>query len=241
MYTLQKKTLNAAVALLYLIPSLAMTTEIVIENEAGESFVLHVGAGDTFEEVCRSIDKIALNSTFDRASSSKDLNMFIPSASGPITVQIARGVRPAPRSYEAGITQAQVADIAYILRTLANSSLAKIKTAESSLKKAGQRIDDIHPLHFLGCIFTNEELKVCARNIKGRSWVWKGFVNGSIDTLTEENAKNNVAPYLNDFADRVKVDVNLLIPLQAAGKWEKFVIALIDAVPREGNTDRYDH
>ena len=231
MQSFQNTYLKAMLASLVLLPIAGTTKEIVVETETGESYVLHVGKHDTFDEVFESIAKVAnVNASEFR----------VMSASQPLVLKVAKTVRSAPRSFEAGITQANAADITYILRTLANSSLPRIKAEESSLKKAGQRIDDIHPLHFLGYIFSNEELKVCARNIKGRSWVWKGFLNGSVVTLTEEQGKNNVLPHLNEFAARVNIDANLILPSLQAGRWEKFVTTLIDAVPRESGGNRYD-
>ena len=215
--------------------------EVIIETAEGESYLLNVDGNDSFERVLETIAQ-----TVDEISPGNTENMqglqmhFASPYARAVVVQVPKKLQSSLRSYATELTTTEKDDITYILRTLANSSLPKIKSAESTLKKAGDRIDHIHPLHFLGHIFTSEELKVCARNIRERSWVWSGFVNGSIVTLTEENKKNNVASFLQNFADRVKIDVNLLIPLQQAGKWERFVTTLIDNVPREAGGGRYD-
>jgi len=214
---------------------------VVVESLEGESYVVQVDEQDRFFDVVDSIQECLA----EGGSSAKEMGAWesfkmycLPKSLS--SEQMSKRARAEARSYEGGMTPPQAGDVAYIVKTLANSSLPKIKSAESSLKKAGDRIDVVHPLQFLLCIFTNEELKVCLRNLQGRAWVWKDFLGGLTETLAEENARGNIAPYLGDFAQRVQVNVKDLAPLVQSGKWERFVNRLIELVPRASGSDRYN-
>ena len=237
---LMKFILGAATYL----PLLVSAEHVVIENGQEEAYVLQVGPQDTFLDVVNSIH------SFNEGSFSSDANhdsrefqvykLTVASKSVLSTANFSKKVRSIPRSYAGGVTASESADIAYILKTMANSSLPKIKSAESALKKAGDRIDHVHPLHFLACIFSNEELKVCMRNLQGRAWVWKEFLGGITESMAEEDARGNLLPFVQDFAAKVKTDAHVLIPILEGGRWERFVNTLIELVPREKGSDRYN-
>lgn len=217
--------------------------QIIVQSPAGESYLFQVESKDSFGSVIDSIHKCikegALSKDTERATAATPYIMELLSTHEPLIIRMSNKPFSEPRNFAAGYSQVEAEDIAYIVKTLSNSSLPKIKSSESSLKKAGDRIDHVHPLQFLFCVFNNEEVKVAARNLVGRSWVWKEFLTGLTDTLAEENEKNNIQPFLNEFASALKVDVNILLSLQKSGKWDKFVTFLINSVPRDGNTDRY--
>lgn len=214
---------------------------VVVENQAGESYVFQVDEQDRFLDVVNSIQECLAQAgtpVAEVAAWESFKMYFLPKRLS--SEQISKRGRAEARSYGVGVTSAQAGDIGYIVKTLANSSLPKIKSAESSLKKAGDRIDVVHPLQFLLCIFSNEELKVSLRNLQGRTWVWKDFLSGLTDTLAEENARGNIAPYLSDFAQKLQVNVNELVPIVQGGRWERFVNRLIELVPRASGSDRYN-
>jgi hypothetical protein len=217
---------------------------VVIENEIGETYVIQVDSEDSFLDVVQTIRAFRSDgeSEWGKLSDEEELHTFkITTLTHPRSLNgVSKKVRANARNYAAGTKAAESADIAYIVKTLANGSLPKIKSAESSLKKAGDRIDHIHPLQFLICVFTNEELKVCMRNLQGRTWVWKDFLSGITEALSQEDARGNLLPFIQDFATKIKVDVNILLPILQAGRWERFVNVLIELVPREAGADRYN-
>lgn len=239
---------NAILGVAVLYPILGATQSIIVESEEGETYVLEVNADDSFSSVVEQIHALVDQQEEGRREHcdpinlnlSSILNLKVVSDLRSNTTQFAKKPRSGTRSYAAGVSKSDGEDIAYIVKTLANSSLPRIKTAESSLKKAGDRIDAVHPLQFLLCLFTNEELKVAIRNLNGRTWVWKNFLGGLTDTLEEENGKGNILPYLTDFAARINVDVNGLLALQQTGRWEKFVVSLIEMIPRDPGSGRYN-
>ncbi|KAF3362434.1 hypothetical protein PHSC3_001034 [Chlamydiales bacterium STE3] len=146
-----------------------------------------------------------------------------------------------PRNYFAPLTQKEKEDISYIITTLANNNVVKIASHRSALKRAGDRVDHVHPFRFLQCIFTNEELKVGIRNIQGKNWIWSEFLEGITSSLKEETRKNNLRPeFLADFATILGIDVNIIYQSYLTNQWEEMVNILINSVPRKDPSDRYN-
>lgn len=229
-------TLKIAVTILTTFQLNLYSHYVVVDDKAAGSHVFAVDPNATFNDV---ITDVANHMSAECAQTNR-LELRILPENYELIMQLAKKPRAGARNYMAGVSPSEASDITFIVKTLANSSLPKIKTAESSLKKAGDRIDHVHPLQFLLSVFLNEELKVAVRNLQGRAWVWDDFRDGITQTLAEENSKNNILPYLQDFAFKIRVDVNILLPLQQAGRWEKFVTTLIDVVPRADGSGRHD-
>lgn len=145
------------------------------------------------------------------------------------------------RNYNIPVTQSEKDDLTYITNTMARSSLPGIATSKSSLKKAGDRIEHLHPLRFLMTIFTDEELKSNIHAIKGRGWIWDKFFEGLEGSLKDESKKDNIKiEFIKDFANIVGINVDLILPTIQEKRWKEFVNILIDVIPRSGNPGRYD-
>lgn len=145
-----------------------------------------------------------------------------------------------PRDYSCGVTANEKENIHFIVKTLADKSLIVIAKERYSLEAAGDRIDHVHPLNFLLVIFSDEEMKVAIRNIRGKGWVWSNFLGGLKDTLNAESQIKNILPYVNDFAAKLNIDPNLILPAIQSKNWDLLVDQLIHYIPRSGDSNRYD-
>jgi len=146
------------------------------------------------------------------------------------------------RDYNAPLTAANIKDINYILTMLGFSSLVKVMKSKSSIEKAGNRIETVHPFRFLQSIFTSEELTVAANNIKEKGWAWKDFVGGFKKSLSEESKRQNLKPeYIQDFANNLGIDASQITPAIQQGRWEDFINTLLILKPRQSNDqNRYN-
>jgi hypothetical protein len=146
-----------------------------------------------------------------------------------------------PRKYYRSVTKDEREEISFLICTMGYKSLPKIWQERSALKRAGDKIDHIHPLRFLMCIFSDEEMKAAMSNLKGRDFVWGEFKKGLFNTLAIESENENMSrDFIEDFAKKIDVDSHLILrPLQNK-KWEEFITILIKHVPRAGNPKRYD-
>ncbi len=146
-----------------------------------------------------------------------------------------------PRDYFAPLTANEIGDIRHIVTSLANRSLIHLLANRGEFEAAGDRVDHVHPLKFLMVIFTDEELKVCVRNMRGRGWVWGSFASGLTDSLATESSIDNLRiEHIYDFASTVEIDPNMIVPSVEQKKWEEFINLLIEHVPRKGDHGRYD-
>lgn len=146
------------------------------------------------------------------------------------------------RNYYVPVTEQEKKEIRYIITTLAQNSLTSLANSKSSLKRAGERIDHIHPLRFLSTVFSNEELKVGVHAIRDRgSWIWDEFIGGLTKSLKEESVRQNMSiEFIQDFATTLKIDPSLILPQIQGGRWKEFVNTLIDTIPRANNPNRYN-
>jgi hypothetical protein len=145
------------------------------------------------------------------------------------------------RDYSEEVTDQEKENIAYIVKTLGNKSLPKIYREKEALKKAGDKIDHVHPLRFLMTIFTNEELKAAICNIRESRWVWGEFKKGLFNSLKDESKNKNMNDeYIQHFATTVHINPALINPPINRSDWDGLISTLIKNVPREGNPNRYD-
>lgn len=145
------------------------------------------------------------------------------------------------RHYEKKVTKEEKEHLSFIIRSLGFKSLPKVWSDKSSLKHSGDKIDHLHPLRFLMCVFTDEELKAAMNNLKGRLFVWSEFKKGLYESLTEETKKDNMSlDYIEDFAKKIQIDSRMILrPIQNE-HWDDLMQILIKNVPRAGDPKRYD-
>ncbi len=202
---------RAMIVLNVVIPSLLMGEIAFVTTERGESFVVPFNEKNS---------EIALND-YEMKKHGQPLQH--------------------PRNYASEVSQSERSDIHYIMTTLANNSLISIAFHRSSLESAGDRIDHLHPLRFLMTVFTDEEMKVCMRNIRGRGWIWGDFVGGMKESLhAEANLGNMKKEFVDEFAKKIEVNPALLYPHIEKRDWDELVETLIQKVPRKGDFERYD-
>lgn len=146
------------------------------------------------------------------------------------------------RNYHLDVTPTEREDIAFIVINLGRSSLKKLLGLKSTLKKAGTRVDHVHPFKFLSVVFSDEELKVAILQIRERGgWVAKEFFSGMYDSLTEEaNSGNLKDEFLLDFANKLEIDVSLISKVVESKDWKELINVLIEVLPRQGDPNRYD-
>ncbi len=201
--------------------------EVAIRHPEGNLELIDVAPEQRFEDFIDS-----LNGSFQ--SESLCVVDFIPRS----IMDFSRKTGSV-RDYQTPLSSSEKSDLRYIINTLGMSSLAKIAKERSSLKKAGSRIDNVHPFRFLAGIFTDEEMKTSLHAMKNRGWVWGGFFDGIESSLTEESKKNNLIDYVADFARILNIDPAWISSSVAQGNWKELVNTLLDRIPRSKNNDRY--
>lgn len=155
------------------------------------------------------------------------------------TVGVEAVVRPEMevRKYDVPLSEGERRDIRLIVSTLANSSLFRLWGQEKRLNDAGDRVNGVHPLKFLYCIFSDEELKNCVTVIKTRAIVGKRFEKGLFDSLDAETARQNMSEQIiQDFADSLGINAEDIRPAIKRERWDELVDLLIAKVPAKATT-----
>lgn len=227
-----------------------LAEEIVVRAPEGDNFVVNIAPEETFQDVKSKINDYLELTPQERAALLKQT----PVVDAPVQQKDMRIdyrpadliVKPQPkpigvvRDYNRPTEKEESKTIYYIVTTLGNKSIATIIKETSNLKRTRTTLNNLHPLRFAEVIFSNEELKAAVVNLKGRPW-WSDFRKGLVDTLAEESKKQNLKlEYIQDFAQKVHIDPNLILPSLQKGKWDEFLNLLVDKVPRAGNPGKFD-
>ncbi|WP_213155695.1 hypothetical protein [Neochlamydia sp. AcF65] len=154
---------------------------------------------------------------------------------------VNKGKHKVLRNYSSPVSAEEKNNIRYVIRSLAKYNLAQLAREKSSLERAGDKINHLHPFRFLQCIFNDEELKAGLHAIRKKGgYVWSNYYDGMKSSLNEELDKDNLIQFTSDFADNVGVNVNEILPYVQARQWSNLVDVLINSIPRQGNPQRYD-
>lgn len=204
--------------------------EVLVRMPSGENLSLEVDSSELFVDVMKRIEAQIQSENVESNTS------FV------IDFHTLATVQPGSRNYNAAVSASEKDDLRYIVTTLATASWPSLLAKKSSLKKAGDRIDHLHPLRFLRTVFNDEELNGCLHVIRDRSKVWKEFYSGLSDTLEKEASANNITDTMvADFAKSVKVNVKLISKPIKDHNWDGFIEILMEQIPRGGDPDRYDN
>lgn len=248
-----KNIQHAILALLLMsgsIPQTVSSNSVVIENLSGERIELGIDVNDRFLDVLNQIqayfqEDILLKQDGEQGNETSNLVHGISWSDPQWNLVVSHAGLTARakhwRDYDVPVAKKEKQDIFYIMRILASESLISIGKKKSSLKSAGDRIDHLHPFQFLITIFTDEELKARIAAIRERKgWVGDGFFDGLNGSLKDEAAHGNLLQFTQDFAEQIKIGIDLISPSLQQGKWKEFVNILIDKIPREIDPKRYD-
>lgn len=145
------------------------------------------------------------------------------------------------RHYLQAVTASERSDINFIINTLGMSSLAKVTKSKSSLKKAGDRVDHVHPLRFLLTIFSDEPMKASIHAMQGRSWIWSEFINNLKDTFEEEAVRGTLSKdYVVDFSQKLGLNPDTVNTYVQQHSWTGLVDYMISSIPRNADHGRYN-
>lgn len=145
------------------------------------------------------------------------------------------------RDYYKPLTKQDREDIEKIVTSLAKYTWTELLSHRSSIKKAGDRVDTVHPLKFLECIFTNEKLKAGIHSIRERSKIWSEFSGGLFKSLETESKRNNLtAEQIADFSNALGIDSSKITGSIKKRNWTELFDILMELLPRTGNPGRYD-
>ena len=126
------------------------------------------------------------------------------------------------------ITQEQKNQITELLRTMAENNVLKLIFKQGGLKEIGAFIQPVHPLRFLGTVFTDKRLTGYMREIRKSDFKWEGFMKeGFVERMRREARHGNLLPYVPGFARAVSRNPERIVSYIEAMDFEGLVIFLL--------------
>ncbi len=236
-------------SILMLMPFMGYAEEILVRTPNGDCHQLQVTpqttVADLHQHILSLMDEqeraLLENPAFSEGEDGQEVMIDLFLDYSLLQGQYPHRAAVINRSYEAGLTDKNREDIAFVVNTLGYNNWIAILRKKGKLDATKTRLITVHPFRFLECIFADERLKVGARNIrKSGGPIWSGFMDGVIEGCGEESAKGNLNQYIDQFAKSVKIDPVHIRDKVEAKNWYGLVEALIKYIPREGDTNRYD-
>jgi len=210
--------------------------ELIVSLPSGEYFVLDVLPHETFVDVMRQASDLA---GFDEISTYSIDYTHLKKGVFCSTKFSSTSLR----DYQAKVTAKEREDILYIVTTLGKASLDKLRSEESSLTKAGDRVIHVHPMNFAIELIKNEKARVAVLQIESRmiSSIAKKFFGGLYGSFDEEADKDNVQKYSKDFAHILELDPNKVDELIEKRDWKGLFNLGMNAQPRSKNSNRHSN
>lgn len=126
-------------------------------------------------------------------------------------------------------TEQDRANIHEIISTVAEKNKLSLLFQQNYLREKGAQINHVHPLRFLGVIFSDPHLKTCMFYIWDDYFKRNSFMADLAAALTREADKGKLHPYLSDFAKEIRLPPEALKSYFDSREWENFVLFLIQS------------
>ncbi len=114
-----------------------------------------------------------------------------------------------------------------IFTTMAEKNIIQLALEKRTMEKKGKKVNHVHPLRFIGYIFSNPELKSCMRKIVKSSFKWDAFVDGFSRRMKEEYSNNNLYKHIPGFCQEVGANPDNISRFIDKKDWEGLVKSLL--------------
>lgn len=121
------------------------------------------------------------------------------------------------------ITRSEGETISYIITNMAEKNIFELAFDKKKMEEKGKRINNVHPLRFIGHIFSHHDLKKNMKRIKKSSFKWDAFIDGFARRMKEENSKNNLLMYVSGFAKSIGANPDKVTYYIQKKDWEGLV------------------
>lgn len=142
--------------------------------------------------------------------------------------------KPPPKPIELGYTdlvctEQDRADIYEIISTVAARGKLSLLFQQNHLREKGAQITHVHPLKFLGVIFSDPYLKNCMSYIWDDYFKRTNFIADLSGALSREADRGKLHPYLGDFAKEVGISPEAIKGYIDTRDWGNLLLFLIQS------------
>ena len=145
-----------------------------------------------------------------------------------LPIQLASDTaHPKELFYQLPISDREKGLIDAIILTMAEKNVFQLAFEKKGLEKKGKRVNGVHPLRFIGYIFSTPGLKSAMRTIRKSSFKWDGFLGGFSKRMRLEYENNNLFRYVPGFCELVHADPAEVSHYIHKKDWEGLIISLL--------------
>lgn len=117
--------------------------------------------------------------------------------------------------------------ISYIITNMAKKNIFELAFIKGRMEDTGKQVHHVHPLRFIGYIFSEPKLKTYMRKIRKSSFKWDAFMDGFGKKMKEEGGKNNLLIYVPGFAKQVHANPEKVTFFIQQKDWEGLIRHLL--------------
>lgn len=121
------------------------------------------------------------------------------------------------------LTSSERDTITYIITNMAEKNIFELAFEKKKMEKKGDSINHVHPLRFIGHIFSSPDLKRNIKRIKKSSFKWDAFMDGFSKRMKTESSQNNLLKYVDGFAKQVNANPEKITYYIQKKDWEGLV------------------
>ncbi|MBS0615284.1 MAG: hypothetical protein JSR58_01875 [Verrucomicrobia bacterium] len=126
------------------------------------------------------------------------------------------------------VTEAEEKLVWELIDKLGNKSIVGLTFAAFEMNRLGDKVRHIHPLRFLGYIFSDPYLKKCMKKAFEKTLVRNEFVKGLSEKFHKEFAQDNVYQLVPGFCKKTGADPDEVNSFIQAYQWQSLVEYLIN-------------
>lgn len=115
-----------------------------------------------------------------------------------------------------------------LITTMADNGKVWLLFNKTEMNQMGEEVGHVHPLRFLGYIFSERHLKRCMARVLEDYFKRNGFIDGLGPSLDNELKKGTLYPYLKEFCEEVGVKPYEIESYVQKRDWEGFMRYLIN-------------
>lgn len=122
--------------------------------------------------------------------------------------------------YDLPLSQNQESDIYKLVTTLANTSIFGLMFKQGELEDIGKRIYGVHPLRYIGYIYSIPKLKQCMPELLSKSMVATRFIKELSAGFNQKLDQGELKQYMPGFAESLHLELEPLMNFVNNRNWE---------------------
>ncbi|GAB4189476.1 MAG: hypothetical protein Tsb0015_10190 [Simkaniaceae bacterium] len=125
--------------------------------------------------------------------------------------------------YKLAISETDKINVSKLIKKLADRNVIELLWHKKEMTRLGDKIEHLHPLRFIGYIYSRPDLIKCMKTISQNSFKWHAFVDGFAGGMDKEAKRNNLIAYLPGFCRETGAEENAIRNFISKHQWEELL------------------